>query len=85
MQTVANPTSLSRLEENIPASRRVVTGPIEATAIGNTMMQAVSHGDVGSIEEAREVVRNSFPMKEFVPTDPDPWDEAYQRFIKLCT
>ncbi len=65
-------------------NRRVVTGPIEATAIGNVMMQAVSNGDVGSIAEAREVIRNSFPMNEYVPTDPDPWDEAYPRFQQLC-
>lgn len=65
-------------------NRRVVTGPIEATAIGNAMMQAVSQGDVSSIAEAREVIRNSFPMDEYVPTDPDPWDEAFDRFMKLC-
>ena len=65
-------------------NRRVVTGPIEATAIGNAMMQAVSNGDVGSISEARDVIRHSFPMSEFVPTDPDPWDEAYERFMQLC-
>ncbi len=65
-------------------NRRVVTGPIEATAIGNIMMQAVSNGDVGSISEAREVIRSSFPMNEYVPTDPDPWDEAYVRFEQLC-
>ncbi len=64
-------------------NRRVVTGPIEATAIGNLMMQAVANGDVGSIAEARAVIRGSFPMNEFVPTDPDPWDEAYDRFVKL--
>ncbi len=64
-------------------NRRVVTGPIEATAIGNVMMQAVASGDVGSIAEAREVIRASFPMNEFVPTDPDPWDEAYGRFVAV--
>ncbi len=64
-------------------NRRVVTGPIEATAIGNVMMQAVSNGDVGSIAEAREVIRASFRMDEFVPIDPDPWDEAYARFAQL--
>ncbi len=65
-------------------NRRVVTGPIEATAIGNVMMQAVSNGDVGSISEAREVIRASFPMKEYVPIEPKPWDEAYGRFEQLC-
>jgi rhamnulokinase len=63
--------------------RRVVTGPIEATAIGNLMMQAVSNGDVASIAEAREVIRNSFAVHEYVPTTPDPWREAYDRFTKI--
>ena len=63
--------------------RRVVTGPIEATAIGNVMMQAVSNGDVASIAEAREVIRNSFAVHEYVPTAPDPWREAYDRFTKI--
>ena len=40
--------------------RRVVAGPVEATAIGNVMMQAVAAGDVASIAEAREVIRRSF-------------------------
>jgi rhamnulokinase len=64
-------------------NRRVVTGPIEATAIGNLMMQAVSNGDVASIAEAREVIRNSFAVHEYVPTTPDPWREAYERFTKI--
>lgn len=66
-------------------NRRVVTGPIEATAIGNVMMQAVSQGAVSSISEAREVIRNSFPMKEFVPSNPAPWDEAYERYVRLSS
>ncbi len=64
-------------------NRPVVTGPIEATAIGNAMMQAVSRGDVASIAEAREVIRNSFPMDEFTPTNSAPWDKAYDRFASL--
>jgi rhamnulokinase len=63
--------------------RRVVAGPIEATAIGNIMMQAVSAGAVSSIAEAREVIRNSFPVVEYHPQDCDPWDEAYQRFLAI--
>src|SRR6266403_48464 len=47
--------------------RRVVAGPIEATAIGNVMMQAVAAGVVGSIAEAREVIRRSFSVEEYVP------------------
>ncbi|HID76932.1 MAG TPA: rhamnulokinase [Planctomycetaceae bacterium] len=63
--------------------RRVVAGPVEATATGNVMMQAVAAGDVGSIAEAREVIRASFPMEEFEPRNTAAWDEAYGRFLKL--
>ncbi len=63
--------------------RPVVTGPIEATAIGNVMMQAVADGAVGSIAEAREVIRNSFDVEQYAPQDSAPWDDAFGRFAKL--
>ena len=63
--------------------RRVVAGPIEATATGNLMMQAVAAGDVASIAEAREVIRNSFSVKEYEPRDTPLWDQAYERFIGI--
>jgi rhamnulokinase len=61
-------------------NRRVVTGPIEATAIGNVMMQAVSAGAIGSIAEAREVIRRSFDVEEYEPQNPAAWDDAFQRY-----
>ncbi len=61
----------------------MVAGPVEATAIGNLMMQAVAAGDVGSIAEAREVIRRSFPVEEFDPQNTAAWDEAYQKFLKV--
>jgi rhamnulokinase len=64
-------------------NRRVVAGPIEATAIGNVMLQAVSLGEVGSIAQAREVIRHSFSVEEYHPQNPGPWDYAYEKFKKL--
>ena len=63
--------------------RRVVAGPIEATAIGNIMMQAVADGALGSIAEARQCIRRSFPVEEYEPQSPTAWDEAYGRFERL--
>ena len=60
--------------------RRVVAGPIEATAIGNAMAQAIASGAIGSIAQAREIVRLSFPVEEFEPHDAAAWDEAYGKF-----
>ncbi len=64
-------------------NRRLVAGPVEATATGNVMMQAVAAGDVGSIAEAREVVRRSFDVEEYLPRDAAAWDEAYGKFEKV--
>jgi len=63
--------------------RRVVAGPIEATATGNVMMQAVATGEVGSIAEAREVIRNSFDVEQYEPRDTAAWDQAYEKFQKV--
>lgn len=63
--------------------RGVVAGPIEATATGNIMMQAVATGDVGSIAEARDVIRRSFAVEEFEPRNTAAWDEAFERFEKI--
>ena len=63
--------------------RRVVAGPVEATAIGNVMMQAVSAGDVRDISQAREVIRTSFDVEEFNPQRTHAWDEALGRFERL--
>ncbi len=63
--------------------RRVLAGPVEATAIGNIMMQAVAAGEVADIAQAREVIRNSFPLEEYVPRHAAAWDEAYPRFLEM--
>jgi len=64
-------------------NRRVLAGPVEATATGNLMMQAVAAGDVGSIAEARQVIRDSFQLEQYEPENTAAWDEAYERFLKV--
>jgi rhamnulokinase len=64
-------------------NRRVIAGPVEATAIGNVLVQAIAAGDIGSIAQAREIVRTSFSVDEYQPRDTAAWDEAYARFEKL--
>ncbi len=65
--------------------RSVVAGPIEATAIGNVMMQAVADGAVGSIAEARDIIRESFPVVSYEPQSGEAWAAAAERFAKLKT
>ena len=64
-------------------NRPVLAGPVEATAIGNVAMQAIARGDVGSIEQARQIIAASFPLDRYDPRDPEPWDDAYPRFERL--
>jgi rhamnulokinase len=63
--------------------RRVITGPVEATATGNIVVQAMASGDLASLEEGREVVRNSFGLTSFEPTSQSGWDEAYARLLTI--
>lgn len=59
----------------------VVAGPCEATAIGNVMLQAKGIGLVNSLQEMRDVVKNSVAPEVFMPENTDLWDKAYQRFL----
>lgn len=61
----------------------VMAGPTEATAIGNIMYQAKALGAVSSLSEIREIVRNSFEVKQFNPSPKLDWEEAYKKYVKL--
>ncbi len=61
----------------------VVTGPVEATAIGNIMVQAVTRKVLPSIEAAREVIKNSVEMKYYTPQDSAQWEKRFNEFKQL--
>jgi rhamnulokinase len=65
--------------------RTVITGPIEATATGNLLMQLVALGKLASIDEAREVVRRSFDVEHFEPNPAtyQAWGDAYAKLNAL--
>jgi len=65
--------------------RPVIAGPVEATAIGNLMVQALGLGEVGSLDEGRQVVRNSFKPTYYAPSPGQDWDAAYERLCKQLT
>jgi rhamnulokinase len=63
--------------------RTVVAGPVEATAIGNVMMQAIARGHIASIESGRRIVQRSFETVTYTPGDGAAWERAYQRFLEI--
>jgi rhamnulokinase len=64
-------------------NRPVQAGPVEATAIGNVLVQALGLRLLGSLADGREVVRQSFEVVTYQPQDPAAWETQYQRFLGL--
>jgi rhamnulokinase len=62
-------------------NRPVLAGPVEATAIGNVLVQAIALGILGSLADAREVVHRSFEVRTYSPRNPESWQEPYHRFL----
>ena len=60
--------------------RPVVTGPVEATAMGNLLTQVKADGELGSLAEMRDVVRASSSVQRYEPV---AWNEAADRFAEL--
>jgi len=63
--------------------RLVYAGPSEATAIGNLMMQLLSHNEVRSIEEGRQVIKESFEIKTFEPKDKEIFNDKYLAYLEM--
>jgi rhamnulokinase len=63
--------------------RTVIAGPIEATAIGNVLMQAIALGHFTSLDEARAVVRQSFKPETYEPRASAAWDAAYEKLLSI--
>ena len=61
----------------------VICGPVEATAAGNCLIQAMALGEIHDLAQIREVVRNSFETKIFTPNPAQKaaWDEKFGRFL----
>lgn len=64
-------------------AREVVAGPIEATSIGNIVVQAIALKEIGSLQQARQIIKDSFPTTVYQPEQTEEWNEAYTRFKKI--
>jgi rhamnulokinase len=62
--------------------RPVLAGPVEATAIGNLLVQALGLRLLGSLADAREVVRASFEVRTYTPQRSADWRGPYEGFRK---
>jgi rhamnulokinase len=63
--------------------RTVITGPVEATALGNIMIQAVATGHLPNITAGRQAIAASVEQETYKPGTAGPWDIAFERFKGL--
>jgi rhamnulokinase len=65
--------------------RLVLAGPIEATALGNVLMQLLALGEIASLQEGRELLRRSFALEEYLPSGEakEAWENRYARLCEL--
>lgn len=72
MQMIADATGL-----------KVVAGPVEATALGNIIMQLVALKALPSVEAGRELIAATEKPVVYEPRNRAAWDEAWQKYRKL--
>lgn len=66
-------------------NRTVKAGPVEATALGNIVVQMMAAGDLSSLEEGRALVGRSFATNTYEPEKADLWKQAYDRFLGVAS
>ncbi|MEX1031076.1 MAG: rhamnulokinase family protein [Paenibacillaceae bacterium] len=61
----------------------VWAGPVEASAIGNMLMQLVALGQFSNLHEARMLVAQSFPLYTYNPSESEQWAVGYEIFKRI--
>jgi rhamnulokinase len=61
----------------------VLAGPVEATVIGNVVVQAIANGRFSSLADAREYVARRMPSQEFMPRASIACDDATRRYTEI--
>ncbi|MDD2970695.1 MAG: rhamnulokinase [Lachnospiraceae bacterium] len=63
--------------------KKVSAGPIEATVYGNIALQLMACGDISNIDKAREIIKASADVDEYVSQNEIMWEDAYQRYKEI--
>lgn len=61
----------------------VTAGPVEATALGNIILQLIALGEIDSVERGRKIISKTEKITTYMPCHSDEWDKAYDRYIKI--
>lgn len=63
--------------------KTVITGPIEATVIGNASVQFIASGELENIAQARQIIAEMGVTRSYQAQDTSRWEMAYQKLLKL--
>jgi rhamnulokinase len=63
--------------------RPVLAGPVEATALGNALVQFITLGEIRDIAEGRQIVAASSQLARYEPQQHGLWNEAYEGFVSV--
>jgi len=66
------------------SARTVLAGPVEATVLGNLLVQVRSNGELRSLADIRTVIRNSREPGVHEPIEIEAWRDARGRFDEIC-
>ena len=58
----------------------VIAGPVEAASAGNIIMQAISSGIVGNLDEGRRLIEASSDLHVYQPSNHDLWEKVLQKW-----
>lgn len=67
------------------SGKEVVAGPVEATVIGNCLVQMLAQNMVKDVAEARGVVHRSFDVKVYQPNKDERWDDQYSQYKSILS
>ncbi|MEG0616274.1 MAG: rhamnulokinase family protein [Oscillospiraceae bacterium] len=62
----------------------VIAGPIEATALGNIIIQLKALGAISDIDEGRNILANTENLTTYTPSDAQVWDAAYKIYKEMA-
>src|SRR5581483_11525033 len=65
------------------AQRPVLAGPVEATAAGNIIVQAIAQREIHDLAEARAIMRDTVKPRRYDPRDATEWREASHRYREI--
>ena len=63
----------------------VIAGPVEATALGNIVLQLIALGQIKNIDEGRRLIKKCENLKHFSSNHTEQWDEAYEKYKKIIS